>query len=215
MARFRAVLFDVDGVLLDSDEALVQSFAHTFRKFGFPSPSRERILSQAGKTGVQWIRALLPAHSRNMAGRMQDYHAGLYAQRFLPRLARTMPGARESLLELRSAGVRTAVISNMWRWVLDSALRRFRLEGLFDAVISSEDVATPKPAGLPLRVALRSLGVPAEEALFVGDTGVDVLAGRHAGVKVALLGHKRNNGVKGAWRRLGSLRELPLLAAGD
>lgn len=208
----RAVLFDVDGTLLDTDDALVQTFSHVFRKFGFPAPRREDIVRWAGKTGHRWLLELLPRHSRRLAPQMHELLVRSYAGRFLPQEGRLMEGARESVAALRAAGVRTAVITNMRKPVLAAALERFRLEGLFDALVTAEAAAAPKPAGLPLRVALRRLRVPPEEALFVGDTEVDVRAGRHAGVRVVLLNNARNTSVRGAWRRVDSLADLPALA---
>lgn len=208
----RAILFDVDGVLFDSDQALVEAFQHSFRKFGFPSPHREDILVHAGKTGHSWIRALLPKSSLSLVDQVHDYHARIYAERFLPRQVKLMPNARETLLTLHALGIRQGVVTNMPRWILDMAFRRFQLEGLFDTLLSAEDLATPKPSGQPLRTALQELGIPAQKAFYVGDTAIDVLTARHAGVRVVLLNHPRNKSVGGAWRRIKALPELISLA---
>lgn len=205
----RAVLFDVDGVLLESDEALVQAFTRTLMKFGFRKPTPQEVLRHSGLTGGQWLRALIPKHSHKRADEMHPYLARLYATRYLPQMARVMPGADEAIFELRRKGVKTAVITNMWRWVVDSVFRRFGLEKGFDTIVASDELPVSKPGGLPLRVALQQLGVHAEDALFIGDTETDVRAGRHAGVRVVLLNHSRNRNVRGAWRRIDSMAELP------
>ncbi len=211
---FKAILFDVDGVLLDSDEALARLFADCVQHFGFPRPPREKVLRYAGLSGLQWISHLLPKKffDKNKK-RARNWLWAHYAD-YNKRYARVTPGALETVKKLRARGVRTGIVTNGYYWQFKELDKMFGLNAVdFVATTDSQGKRLkPKPAPDLLRLAVRELGVKPSEALYVGDTRVDVLAGERAGVKTILLARARNAGLKA--RRIRSLRELKKIVSG-
>lgn len=204
----KAVLFDVDGVLLDSDEALSRLFADCVRSFGFSRPSRKRVLEFIGLSGLEWISHLLPKKffGKNKK-RARDWLWTHYAD-YNKRYSRAMPGALRAVRELRAAGFKTAIVTNGYSWQFRELDKQFGLNAVdFVATIDASGLRMkPKPAPDLLRLAVRELGVKPSEALYVGDAWVDVSAGKRAGVNTVLLAHARNADLKA--KRIRSLGEL-------
>jgi pyrophosphatase PpaX len=211
MKSVKAVLFDIDGVLVESDEAIVRSFQHTFSHLHLEPPKRDKIMLAHfhGKTSAQWIRAMLPPKLRKdeeLVKKMSEHAEGIYAQWYFPMLARAMEGANETLDKLRRKKIKLAIITNNQRATTEKILSLFGF-GEFDCILSAEDTVEVKPSPEPLLLALKKLRVKKNEAIFVGDTDIDVVAGERAGIKTVVVAHERNAGLKG-WKRISSLKEL-------
>ncbi|NYZ78080.1 HAD family hydrolase [Candidatus Micrarchaeota archaeon] len=209
----KAVLFDVDGVLLDSDEALARLFADCVRSFGFSRPARGRVLEFIGLSGLEWISHLLPKKLfQKNKKRARDWLWVHYAD-YNKRYSRAMPGALRAVRELRAAGLKTGIVTNGYAWQFRELDKQFGLNAVdFVATIDARKRLKPKPAPDLLLLALRELGVKPSEALYVGDAWVDLAAGKRAGVKTILLAHARNAGLKA--RRIRSLLELEKILSG-
>jgi pyrophosphatase PpaX len=100
-------------------------------------------------------------------------------------LVSAFPGIHEGLSRLRDGGIRIAVVTSKARrrFVLDA--RRADLEDLIDVSVCAEDAAAPKPDPAPLLLALEALAAASQDALVVGDTEVDMIAGTRAGIPAA------------------------------
>lgn len=206
----RAVIFDLDGTLVDSNEVIIEVFQELFAEFGFPVPDAEavRAIESAGRARI--VEGLLPGEKRGdgeLMARM-DTRCSVLAREALVRI-RPMGGAREILEFLRGRGMKVALATNRGSTTAD-LLGILGLAGFFEVVVTARHVANIKPHPEPLLLALERLGVGREEALFVGDNEVDLRAGRAAGIKTVLLTKEEaGDGVE----RVGSLLELkPLLA---
>ncbi|MBI2445438.1 HAD-IA family hydrolase [Candidatus Micrarchaeota archaeon] len=181
-----AVLLDLDGVLLDSRDALVNLYQDMIREFGLPLRSRDDILECSGKTEEQWIRTMAPEMDEAVLKTAIQWCESHYAQSYLPVFAKPMPGAKELLYHLQARRVKKAIVTNQSKAQSVASLKLIGYGGI-DAVVTYEDVEKPKPDAAPLRRALELLGVPAQNALYVGDTQIDLDAGIAAGVRTILL----------------------------
>jgi pyrophosphatase PpaX len=180
MPRYAAVLFDLDGTLIDSIGLIVESFHHTFAAFDLPAQSDAVWLGGIGTPlrGVMapWARdeamldAMLAAYrAHNVAHHDARVHA--------------YPGVTGTVRALIAAGIKLAVVTSKNR---PGTLRGLRAAGLADAIealVCSEDVENAKPHREPVDRALALLGADPEATLFVGDSLHDMHAGRAAAVR--------------------------------
>jgi phosphoglycolate phosphatase len=177
---FRAVLFDLDGTLLDSYPAITASVNHVRSLHGLGPLSVAEVTRHVGR-GPDYLLSRTvgvgdpPA---NLAA-YRAHHPGVLREG-----TRLLPGAREVLEGLHARGLRQAVCSNKPVAFTRELVAYLGVAGFLDVVLGPEDVARNKPAPDMLLGALFRLGVGPSEALYVGDMTVDVEAARAAGVRV-------------------------------
>jgi len=212
LTKIKAVIFDLDGVIADSKETIYEVFQRLFDDFGFRVPSKKEIARFEAHGRARIIEELLPPGKREDAGlrRRMDERCAVIAGEVLVKI-RPMGGAEDALRLLKKNKVKVALATNRGS-TAPKLLGLLGLAGYFDAVVNAKQVKKLKPHPEPLLLALKRLGVGQEEAVFVGDSGVDLAAGRAAGIKTVLL-TKREAG--SGVRRIRSLAELgPLLGIG-
>lgn len=191
----KAVLFDLDGVLVDSREVWFQVMRAAARHFGHPDIAREAFDRTFGQGVDADIREFMPGTDYAALDRYYDEHFMDHAEHF-----RSDPGGPAVLRGLRQAGVATAVVTNTSTPLATDILARVGLEP--DTLVGSSDVAQAKPAPDIVLLGLERLGVAADEAVMVGDSAYDREAAAAAGVR--FLGY---NGIEGD-ETLGALEEL-------
>jgi phosphoglycolate phosphatase-like HAD superfamily hydrolase len=172
----RAVIFDVDGTLVDSVDLHARSWQQAFRHVGREVPL-EKIRSQIGKGSDQIIPMFLsPEEARQVGPGVDDYRSGLFLKEYLPQV-RPFEGTRELFLRLKSDRVQTALASSAKGQELETYKRLAAIENLVDVETAAEEVQQTKPAPDIFAAALRKLGNPAPESvLVVGDTPYDAEA---------------------------------------
>ena len=180
--RYRGILFDLDGTLVDSLELILSSYRHS-------------LLTNLGReaSDEDWLRTL----GRPLRVQMQEFATSpsqlealietylVHNQANHDRLVRSFPGMRDAVSTLRERGYRLGVVTSKLR---DNALRELRtcnMDGLFDSIVTASDVERPKPDPQPVEMGLAGLELPAGEVLFVGDSVYDLRSGRAAGVDTA------------------------------
>lgn len=174
--RWRACLFDMDGVVVDTLEYVREAFRHTASHFGFEA-SDELLGPIYGRPLRTGYEVLYPGGDAELC--MQCHREFQNAR---SGLVRTFPAMHRTLEALRSAGIRTAVVTSRTGPSAYRTLEGQDLSRLFDAVVTPEDTRAHKPDPEPLLLAARRLGVPPECCLMVGDTENDILAGKAAGM---------------------------------
>lgn len=173
----KAVLFDIDGTLVDSNYLHVDAWSRAFEKVGHPVDTW-RIHRSIGLDSDELLKTLLGDAVDELGDRAKDLHSELY-QASTDRL-RPLPGAVELLRALSGAGIRVVLATSAPKEELEILLDVLDVNDALHATTSSDDVDTAKPEPDIVNVALERAGVDASEALFVGDAVWDVKAAARA-----------------------------------
>ena len=180
----RAVLFDFDGTLADSFDAIIASVNFVRQSFGLDELPGEIIRKYIGHGLLQLVNDLVPGQSFEEAiARYREHHG-----RTMEAATRLFPGVFATLTELTRRGYKLAVCSNKAVGFTRQLVKMLGVEELFAEVLGPEDVANrPKPDPAMLLEACRRIGVSPADAVYIGDMTVDVLAGNAAGIPVWLV----------------------------
>lgn len=199
MTRVRGVIFDCDGVLFESRAANLAYYNTVLAEFGAaPISAADTELARICHTAAspEVFAALL---APQQVPRALELAGSLDYRNFIPHMT-PEPGL-EAVLEALAVELPLAVATNRGT-SMPEILRHFSLSGYFRTVVTSRDVARPKPAPDMLELAAARLGLAAEELLFVGDSELDRGAAAAAGIR--FVGYK----APGAGAVVGSHREL-------
>ena len=177
MSSAPAVLFDIDGTLVDSNYLHVFAWQQAFDDIGVEVEAW-RIHRSIGMDGTELLRSLCPGLDDLEAAKKA--HSEHY--RALSPLLRALPGALDLLDAVADAGLQVVLATSAPEDELASLRDVLDRDDIVSAVTSSEDVDTAKPQPDIVAVALDRAGVPADRAVFVGDAVWDVRAARRAGV---------------------------------
>jgi HAD superfamily hydrolase (TIGR01509 family) len=184
--RPRAVVFDLDGTLLDSLPLVLRAISHALEPFG-SRPTME-IFANLGGPPERFLRMLLE-NLENLPvalTRFETYH------RENAHLIQPYEGVRALLAALRSLDVQIALWTGRDRVSADWLLKSHDLDGFFATIVCGDDLPSHKPDPAGLREIMRRLQVKPEETLFVGDADVDVLGGVGCAVDTLLIRHNRD-----------------------
>ncbi|HEX8485412.1 HAD family hydrolase [Sphingomonas sp.] len=181
-----AVLFDIDGTLIDSNTLHVDAWAEVFADAGHDVP-RAAIAGQIGKGGDNLVPSLLPDSDEAERARLDEAHGDVFKARYIER-ARPFPDAAALLRRVAADGRKVVLASSASAAELDHYVELLGIGDIVAARTSSDDVATTKPAPDIFAVALKKAGVQGDRAVAVGDTPYDVTSAAGAGTNtVALL----------------------------
>jgi pyrophosphatase PpaX len=182
--RFRVVLFDLDGTLIDSGPMIVASMKHAARSvLGREIP--EEVLSAAvgGPGLVAQMHALDPEKVDDLVSAYREHNEPLHDE------LEAFWEVVEVLPRLREEGRRLGIVTAKRRATVDLAFDRLpELEQSFDVVITSDDTERHKPSPDPILAALDRLGAEPAAAAYVGDSPFDVRAAKAAGVHAIAVG---------------------------
>jgi beta-phosphoglucomutase family hydrolase len=216
MAPIRAVLFDLDGLLANTEELHSEAWRRTLAEQGLPITKEEyaELWIRRG-WGISEVLEHLGREGRLPPDRKVDREALLERKdEIFRRLAegrlRLLPGAKELLEELSRGGVRLGLVSSARRNAVEFVLQKLDLRRYFDVVIAQEDTPRTKPHPDPFLRAAQELGVRPEECVVIEDAEKGVIAARRAGMRVIAVpnGFTRDNDFAQAELVVPSLKEL-------
>jgi len=189
MSKIIAVILDVDGVLVDSRESNVARFQILLEKTGYKKPTREAVLACFHLDLRGTIKQLTRSSDEQELDRIIKLAIDGSFRR--PDLYKFPVELKETLESLHQ-NYRLAIVTSRFRSGLDDVLDSTDVRHLFNLYVVKEDYDKPKPHPEALLLALQKLKVKASEAVYVGDTHVDIEAAKMAGMKsihLALIKH--------------------------
>ncbi len=180
----KAVIFDIDGTLLDSVDLHAQAWQEAFEKFGYHFPF-DKIRSQIGKGGDQLLPVFLSEEDQKEKGKtITEYRSQLFKDKYLSKV-KPFPYVRELFEKVKAHGQKPALASSAKGDELTIFERIARIEDLVDVEASSADAKRSKPYPDIFEVALDRLGsdIHAKDVVIVGDSPHDAEAAGKAGLR--------------------------------
>ncbi len=180
--RFTTVLFDLDGTLIDSTRLIIESYHHTMRVHrGTTFPDSEWIAGLGTPLRVQFRRFTEdPTEIERMIATYREWNLAHHDA-----MVRAFPGAVDTVRLLKTGGARLGIVTSKNRHGVGLGLTLCGLDGLFDAIVTSDDLAASKPDPAPVLAALTWLDAEPRSTLFAGDSPHDIASGRDAGTRTA------------------------------
>jgi pyrophosphatase PpaX len=173
----QAVLFDVDGTLLDTFDFIYGAFEHAFEVHGVPPLTREEISGLMGGP-LEEVYSTMAAEFDAKA--LTETHRTFQSDNLA--LARLFPATIEVLDALKKRNLKIAAITTRSKRTSVRSLETTGIAHYFDLVISGEDVTNLKPDPEPIVKALNHFRIEPQDAIMVGDTHADIEGGKNAGV---------------------------------
>lgn len=176
-----AVLFDLDGTLVDSAPDLVAAMQRLCRELGQPEPDMAGVRAAVSKGGRAMLRRGLPgmddAHYDALLPRFLDLYAADIAQ-----LSRPFDGVDALIGAIEARGARWGVVTNKPGWLARPLLQQLGWSARSAALVSGDCLAVKKPDPAPILRACELAGVAPQRCAYVGDDLRDIEAGRAAGM---------------------------------
>lgn len=178
LQRMRALLFDLDGTLLDSLRAQFHVYERVFAALGIPLDEDEYQRNYSPNWYVFYERMGVPKNRWPEADQ-------LWLKNYAQEAPGPRPGAAQILAAVKASNRALGLVTSGERSRVERDLKRMGWQALFDVVVCGGDTLQRKPHPAPLLYALDRVQVRAGEALYVGDTVEDVQMGREAGTSTA------------------------------
>lgn len=179
--KVKAVIFDLDGTLLNTLTDLSASVNYTLERFGFPLRSAREVRSYLGNGIRALVEKSLPADKKDMTDECLKVFKDYYD---IHKDDNTAPydGIVDMLRSVKAAGLKTAIVSNKY----DAAVQYLKdvtFSGLIDFAVGEGNGIAAKPAPDGVWLALKKLNAVKEESVYVGDSEVDLMTAENSGLK--------------------------------
>ena len=179
-AKLKAILFDLDGVILDSFEAGYSVFNHARKDLNLSAISKEEFRNNVWGGSVH---ADAKNYFKNKdIKEIEKIYKTLISE--YTHKTKLLPNAENVLKSIKNKNIKIGLVTNTFRKPALEALKFHKIENYFDAVVTADDVEKPKPYPDSILKACEKLNVVPNEAIYVGDTKHDFKAGKSAGCLV-------------------------------
>ncbi|MEI4770440.1 pyrophosphatase PpaX [Psychrobacillus sp. FJAT-51614] len=177
---YKALLFDFDGTLLNTNELIIETFLHVLGE-KFPGKyNRDSVLPFLGPTLVESFNTIDPNLTEALIEAYRSWNIQMHDQMAIP-----FDGVVDTLYKLKEEGYKLAIVSTKRRVMIDRGIKLMQCENVFDTIVGIDDVKQPKPDPEPIELALKRLNVKKEDSLMIGDNLHDIVGGQRAGVDTA------------------------------
>jgi pyrophosphatase PpaX len=174
----KAIIFDFDGTLADTLPVCFYAFQAVFKEYDSRDISPEEIVAMFGPSETGIIK-------ENLLNRNHQQAIELYYEKYHEKHSQVVPDNEEIndlLNHLKSEGYKLGIVTGKARRSLDISLECLKMNDFFDVIITGDDVDKPKPDPEGINKALTLLNINSSDAIFLGDSDADILAGKQANV---------------------------------
>jgi HAD superfamily hydrolase (TIGR01509 family) len=179
----KGVIFDVDGTLVDSNDAHAQSWVEAFAEAGYEVPF-EVVRPLIGMGADKLLpKTVGIRHDSEQGKKLLKRRSEIFRERYLPHL-RSLPGARSLVLRVRDDGLKAIVATSAKDEELNGLLKAADVDDLMEEKATASDAKRSKPDPDIVEAAIEESGVPSNKAVMIGDTPYDVEAATRAGVRI-------------------------------
>jgi len=175
----KAVLFDLDGTLIDTNELIIESFKHTFKEHLNIDVPESEIVMYFGEPLIDTLVRYDKENANLLFNTYIKYNEAIHDDK-----AREVVYAKETISELKALGIKVGVVTSKRKLIAERGLNLF---DKMDVIITPEDTAKHKPEPEPIYKACEILNVRPNEALMIGDSHFDILCGKNAGAKTCVV----------------------------
>lgn len=205
----KGLIFDLDGTLIDSYEAIYSGLVEAFNHFGIPPLPYHQLREYLGGSLEEILKSFLPPHQREEAlSVFREKYRDIYLDK-----TSFLDGARDVIEELFRRSIQLAVASNKSGKFCRELLAHFEIDRFFSTIVGAGDGVRPKPFPDMVNTVVRDLDLHPSEVIMVGDTVEDIRAGNAAGIDVYALAsgyHPLEKLIRERPRRiLRELKDLP------
>lgn len=183
--KTKGVIFDLDGTIIDSYEAIYIGLAHVFNHFSVPLFPFQQLGQYLGGSLEEILKPFFAPHEIEEA---KHIFRNKYRDIYLDKTS-LLEGAREIIEELSRQSIRLAVASNKSGKFCRELLSHLGIDGFFSAIRGGGDAVRSKPFPDLVNAAVMDLGLHPNEVVMVGDTVEDIRAGKAAGIDVYAIGN--------------------------
>jgi pyrophosphatase PpaX len=174
-----AILFDLDGTILDTNELIIASFFHALDGEVTQPLNREQIIMNMGRPLVEQMKLFTGRDDvSDVVTKYRAFNIEKHDQ-----IVKAFPYVKEVMEKLFRSGIKMGIVTSKVRMTTEMGLKLCGLESLLHTVVTVEDVEAPKPNPDGIKKAMAQLGVNPDSTLMVGDSHYDLEAARHAGVR--------------------------------
>jgi HAD superfamily hydrolase (TIGR01509 family) len=186
MRRYQGIIFDVDGTLVDSNDAHARAWTDALHEYGY-EVSFAQVRKLIGMGSDHLLPAIINIEKESDQGQAIAQRRGqIFKAQYLPTVT-ALPGAHALVQRLHAAGIKLVVASSATKEELSALLRIAQVADLLPEQTSADDAQQSKPAPDIVLVALQRLGLAPEAAVMIGDTPYDIQSAQQAGVAMIAL----------------------------
>jgi phosphoglycolate phosphatase len=209
----KLIIFDLDGTLVNSIKDITNSLNYAIEPYGIEKKTAEDVAALVGEGITKVIERVLGDEKIRFRDDVVKRFLEFYSEHIVDNTF-PYPGVRETLEELN--GYKKAVISNKREALSIKVLKGLDLLRFFDLVLGSDSVNEKKPSSVPVLHVLSTLCLSKDEAVMVGDSDLDIAAGRGAGVRTVAVtyGYRDKAFLRDADFIIDKIEELPMIIKG-
>jgi phosphoglycolate phosphatase len=186
MKRLELYIFDLDGTLLDSGKDIALAANYAFEKLNLKTFSEEEIISKVGYGAKKLIEDLIPEYPQEIKDKALEYFKEFYYSNPVI-YSRLYEGAEETLKKLKELSKKVVVVTNKYEALSVEILKKLNVIDYIDLVVGADTTSEKKPHPLPVFYTLEKLKSGKDKSIIIGDSETDVLTGKNAGIKTALV----------------------------